>query len=137
MIDFGVGTEIGFGVRAMNHQKRFEIGDEKIFEKHFEQVIYLGEFSGCYKPTPLKMNLVLEIRLVSKEMGKLLLQSIFTFPRNFFYSMSTPLNSANPYLRVSCPPFGSVQNLDRYFLVSQVWLQIYCFHWHVLCLGYP
>ena len=26
----------------------------------------LGEFSGCYKPTPLKMNLVLEIRLVPK-----------------------------------------------------------------------
>ena len=33
----------------------------------------LSEFSGCYKPTPLKMNLVLEIRLVPKQVGKLLL----------------------------------------------------------------
>ena len=73
MIDFGVGMEIGFGVRATNCRKRFELGDEKILKKHFKRVIYLGEFSGCYKPTPLKMNLVLEIQLVPKEMGKLLL----------------------------------------------------------------
>ena len=35
MIDFGVRTEIGFGVRATNRRKRFEVGDEKIFEKIF------------------------------------------------------------------------------------------------------
>ena len=60
-------------------------------------MIFEYEFSGCYKPTPLKMNPVLEIRLASKEMGKLLLQSIFAFPRSFFYSMPTPLDSANLY----------------------------------------
>ena len=68
------------------------------------------------------MNLVLEIRLAPKQMGKFLLQGIFTLPCSFFYSVSAPLNSANPYFRVSCPPSDSVQDLDRYFLVSQVWL---------------
>ena len=91
-------------------------------------MIYFVKFSGCYKPTPLKMNLVLEIRLASKEVGKLLLQSIFTLPYNFFYSVFAPLYYANPYFRVSCPPSDSVQDLDRYFLVSQVWLQIYRFY---------
>ena len=31
------------------------------------------DFSGCYKPTPLKINLVLEIRLASKQVGEVLL----------------------------------------------------------------
>ena len=35
-------------------------------------MIYFGGFSGCYKPTPLKMNLVLEIRLASKQVGEIL-----------------------------------------------------------------
>ena len=56
------------------------------------------DFYRCYKSTTLKMNLVLEIQLASKEVGKLLLQSIFAFPRSFFYSVSGPLYSANPYL---------------------------------------
>ena len=60
-------------------------------------MIFKYEFLGCYKPTPLKINLVLEIRLVPKDMGKLLLQSIFALPCSFFYSVSTPLQSANPY----------------------------------------
>ena len=70
------------------------------FENNLVRDLFCG-FSGCYKPTPLKMNLVLEIRLISKEVGKFFLQSVFAFPRSFFYSMSAPLNSANPYLRVS------------------------------------
>ena len=37
MIDFGVRTEIGFGVRATNHQKRFELGDEKILKNIFSE----------------------------------------------------------------------------------------------------
>ena len=74
--------------------------------------------------------------MMCSEMGKLLLQSIFVFPRSFFYPVSAPLDSANPYFGVSCPPGDSVQNLDRYLLISQVWLQIYCFYWHVFCLGY-
>ena len=85
-------------------------------------MIYFGEFSGCYKPTPLKMNLVLEIRMAPKEVGKFVLQSIFTLSCSFFYSVSAPLNSANPYFGVSCPPSDSVQNLDRYFLVPKVCL---------------
>ena len=35
MIDFGVGTEIGFGVRATNRRTRFELGDERIFKLIF------------------------------------------------------------------------------------------------------
>jgi hypothetical protein len=35
-------------------------------------MIYFGGFSGCYKPTPLKMNLVLEIWLASKQVGEVL-----------------------------------------------------------------
>ena len=81
-------------------------------------MIYFGEFSGCYKPTPLKMNLVLEIRLVPKEMGKFLLQSVFAFPRRFFYSVPTSLDSAYPYFRVFGLPGDSIENLDRYLLIS-------------------
>ena len=35
MIDFGVGTEIRFGVRATNRRERFKLGDEKILKKIF------------------------------------------------------------------------------------------------------
>ena len=62
------------------------------------------DFWDVTKPTPLKMNLVLEIRLVPKEMKKFLLQSVFAFPRSFFHSVSAPLNSADPYYGVSGPP---------------------------------
>ena len=75
------------------------------------------DFSGCYKPTPPKRNLILEIRLVPKEMGKLLLQCVLAFPSSFCYTMSTPLHSAHPYFRVSCPFGDSVQDFDRYFLI--------------------
>ena len=78
----------------------------------------LGEFLGCYKPTPLKMNLVLEIRLIPKQVGKFLLQGVFAFPCRFFYSVSAPLDSAYPYFRVSGPSGDSVENLDWYFLIS-------------------
>jgi hypothetical protein len=53
------------------------------------------EFSGYYKPTPLKMNLVLEIRLVPKRMGKLFSQGIFSFPGCFCFGISIPLNMIN------------------------------------------
>ena len=79
-------------------------------------------FLGFYKATPLKINLVIEIRMAPKQMGKFLLQSVFAFPHSLFNSVSTPLDSANSYFGVSGSPGDSVQNLDRYFLVSQVWL---------------
>jgi len=98
------GTAIGFGCRdsenfweGIRGLGMIELNDEKVLKIIFSACFILVDFSGCHKPTPLKMNLVLKIRLVPKEMGKLLLQSIFTFPRNFFYSMSAPLHSANPY----------------------------------------
>ena len=83
------------------------------------------------------MNLVLEIRLAPKQMGKLFLQSIFTLACSFFYSVSAPLDSAYPYFRISGLPGDSVENLDRYFLIPQVGLQIYRFNRHMLYFGYP
>ena len=92
------------------------------FEMKFLARDLFGKFSGCYKPTPLKMNLVLEIRLAPKQMGKLILQSIFALPCSFLYTVSAPLNSTNLDFGVSCPPSDSVQNLDRYFLIPKVCL---------------
>ena len=74
------------------HAKRFWI-----------HMIFEYKFLSCYKPTPLKMNIVLEIRLVPKEMGELLFQSVFTFPSSFLNSVSAPLNSTNLYFRIFCP----------------------------------
>ena len=37
MTNFGVGTEIRFGVRATNRRKRFELGDEKILKNIFSE----------------------------------------------------------------------------------------------------
>ena len=65
------------------------------FENIFKRVISRIEFSGCYKPTPLKRNLVLEIRLARKEVGKFFLQGIFSFPGCPCFSMSAPLNMTN------------------------------------------
>jgi hypothetical protein len=51
-----------------------EIGlRRKDSKKIFLACDFFGKFSGRHKPTPLKMDLVLEIRLVPKQMGKLLL----------------------------------------------------------------
>jgi len=37
MIDFGVGTETGFGVRATNCRERFELSDEKFLKIIFSE----------------------------------------------------------------------------------------------------
>jgi hypothetical protein len=42
---------------------------------------FLLEKSGCYKPTPLKMNLVPEIRTGQKRNLEILLLTLFLFPR--------------------------------------------------------
>jgi hypothetical protein len=52
------------------------------------RVIFECDFLGCYKPTPHKRNLVLEIRLVSKGMGKFLPQGIFSFSCCFCFSVT-------------------------------------------------
>ena len=69
----------------------FEIG----FENIFERVILRFEFLGRYKPTPLKRNLILEIRLPPKQVGKLFLQGIFSFLGGLCFGMSAPLNTIN------------------------------------------
>jgi hypothetical protein len=77
-----------------------ELSAEKDF-KTFLASDLIGDLTrkifGCYKPTSLKMNLVLEIQLVPEQMGKLFLQRIFLFPRGFFYSVCAPLDPAHLY----------------------------------------
>ena len=115
MIDFGCrgGDPMGqvSGIRAQGFRKVLSSTMKTILARD----LILVNFSGCHKPTPLKMNLVLEIWLASKQMGKFLLQGIFTLPCSLFYSVSAPLNSSNPYFGVSCPPSDSVKDLDRIF----------------------
>jgi hypothetical protein len=43
------------------------------------------------------MNPGLEIQLVLEQVRKLFLQHVLSFPRGVFYSMSAPLDSADPY----------------------------------------
>ena len=47
-------------------RERSELNDEKVLRIIFSACFILVDFSGFHKPTPLKMNLVLEIRLVPK-----------------------------------------------------------------------
>ena len=73
---------------------------------------------GCYKPTPLRMNFVLEIRWVSEQMREFLFKVIFPFPCRFSLIMSAPLNPTHPNFR-SPGLFGNgIQNLHWHLLVS-------------------
>jgi hypothetical protein len=60
------------GVTAVGFGCRFRVsGKVRVSAKWFSRTKVLArdfraKFSGCHKPTPLKMNLVLEIRLASK-----------------------------------------------------------------------
>jgi hypothetical protein len=45
------------------------------------RILFLLEKSGCYKPTPLKMNLVPEIRTDRKRNMEILLSTPLPFPR--------------------------------------------------------
>jgi hypothetical protein len=58
----------------------------------------LGVKTRALQTYPLKMNLVLEIRLVPEQVGKLIPQRVLSFPCGFFYSVSVPLDSAHSYL---------------------------------------
>jgi len=49
----------------------------------------------------VKMNLVLEIRLIPKQMGKFLLQGVFAFPCRLFHTVSAPLDPADSHFGVS------------------------------------
>ena len=84
MIDFGCrgGDPMGqvSEIRAQGFRKVLSSTMKIILVRD----LILVNFSGCHKPTPLKMNLALEIRLASKQMGKFLLQGIFTLPCSLF-----------------------------------------------------
>jgi len=94
----------------------FEIG----FENIFERVILRFEFLGRYKPTPLKRNLILEIRLPPKQVGKLFLQGIFSFPGSICFGMSAPLNTTNSECFHRGLLGDCVQDFDWNFLISKI-----------------
>ena len=77
-MESGVGNQVfgaekrfsGFRVQVF---RRFSSSTtKKSFEKNLACDLFGEFFSGHYKPTPLKMNLVLEIRLASKQVGEVL-----------------------------------------------------------------
>ena len=70
-MDSDVGT--GFSGDREIGRERSELNDEKVLRIIFSACFILVDFSRCHKPTPLKINLVLEIRLAPKQMGKLFL----------------------------------------------------------------
>ena len=61
------GIAVGIGCRV---RERFLEGlsstTKRILKNYFLACDLIGKFSGCYKPTPLKMNLVLDIQLAPK-----------------------------------------------------------------------
>jgi hypothetical protein len=48
----------------------------------------------CYQPTPLKMNLVLEIQTDQKRNLEILPSTLLPFPCSFFLGMMAPLHLA-------------------------------------------
>jgi len=90
------------------------------FENIFERVILRFEFLGRYKPTPLKRNLILETRLPPKQVGKLFLRDIFSFPGSICFGMSAPLNTTNSECFRRGLLGDCVQDFDWNFLISKI-----------------
>jgi hypothetical protein len=80
---------------------------------------------GCDRPSPLKKNLVPEIpKLRTKEIGKLGLKVVFTFPCCFFFGVVAPLDFV--ILDVASPgsTVGFIKDANRSFLVGQVLVEV-------------
>ena len=74
---------------------------------------------GCYKPSLLKMNLILEIRwLRTEECGEVLSELILSFPSDFLLGVISPLNLTKIYLPSSGETNSFIQNPKGYFSIS-------------------
>ena len=96
-----------------------------IFEL-FDFLSLTSQVLGCYKPSPLKKNLVPRFkRLGTKEIGKLSLEIIFSLPGGFLFSMVAPLDLQE--LDASRPggSVGFLQNTNGYFTVGQILVEIH------------
>jgi hypothetical protein len=74
---------------------------------------------GCYKPSPLKMNLVLEIRwLRTEECGEVLSELIFSFPSGFLLGVICPLNLTKFNLPSTGETNSFFENPKGYFSIG-------------------
>src|SRR3954469_10640137 len=76
------------------------------------------------------MNLVLEIRLASKELRVVLLQIFFTLPSYLLFGVVIPLNLAQLDRLGAGNSLGSLNDLHRFLLLSQVTLLPNCIKWN-------
>ena len=88
-------------------------------------------FLGCYKPSPLKKNLVPRFEKVRKdylgfeEIGKLRPDVIFSLPGIFFFRVVAPLNLEKLDASGSGSSESFFQNTDGYFGIGQVIVDLY------------
>jgi hypothetical protein len=80
----------------------------KNMDQHeMQQIIISLRKSGCYKTSPLKMNLVLEIQMDQKRNLETLPSILLLFPCSFFLDVVTPLHLAHPNILVLSNPLLS------------------------------
>src|SRR3954464_3050262 len=88
-------------------------------------------FLGCYKPSPLKKNLVPRFEkgrkdyLGFEEIGKLRPDVIFALPGSFLFCVVAPLNLEKLDASGSGSSESFFQNTDGYFRVGQVIVDFY------------
>ena len=88
-------------------------------------------FLGCYKPSPLKQNLVPRFEKGQKdylgfeEIGKLRPDVIFALPGSFLLCVVAPLNLEKLDASGSGSSEGFFQDTDGYFKIRQVIVDLY------------
>src|SRR3954467_14632753 len=112
------------------HMHAFMISFRKVFvNPNFDDPSLV--FLGCYKPSPLKQNLVPRFEkgrkryLRFEEIGKLCPDVIFALPGSFVFCVVAPLNLE----KLDAPGSGSsksfFQNTYGYFKIGQVIVDLY------------
>ena len=86
---------------------------------------------GCYKPSPLKQNLIPRFEkgrkdyLGFEEIGKLRPDVIFALPGSFLFCVVAPLNLEKLDASGSGGSESFLQNTDGYFGIGQVIIDLY------------
>ena len=94
------------------------------------------EYLGCYKPTPLKMNLALEIRVGQKIGVGDLCEDHLSFPGGFVLGMVAPLNFAKLDNLAAGDSAGIFENLHWFLFIGQITIQLNCFQRHCISQRY-
>jgi hypothetical protein len=66
------------------------------------------------------------------EVGKFLLNHVFSFPCRFYFRMPAPLNFVEIDSPRLSPSSHGVQDLYGYLLISQIILQVQCVGYHLV-----